>query len=87
MNSTTVKFESDLSRIDVARIRAQLNQMLPELAAQHGGRARLRLLQVETALRKLDRGGYGLCESCAKPVIKARLLATPFVRYCAGCCS
>jgi RNA polymerase-binding transcription factor DksA len=80
-----VKFESDLSRIDLAVIRRQLNAMLPELA-NAGGRAQLRRLQVESALRKLDRGLYGRCDACARPVIKTRLLATPFVRYCALCC-
>jgi RNA polymerase-binding transcription factor DksA len=87
MNGTNVTAESELSRIDVARIRQQLIAMREEMEASDGGRARLRLLQVEAALRKLDRGGYGRCEACAKPVIKARLLATPFVRYCVGCCS
>jgi len=86
MNSAPVKFESDLSRIDLAVIRRELNAMLPELKTNPGGRAQLRRLQVEAALRKLDRGAYGRCEACSRPVIKARLLAAPYVRYCALCC-
>lgn len=87
MNSTTVTPDSDLSRLDVAHIRVQLLALKEELEASAGDRARLRLLQVAAALRKLERGGYGRCEACARPVMKARLLAAPFVRYCVSCCS
>jgi RNA polymerase-binding transcription factor DksA len=85
MNSTAVKSQSELSRIDEAVIRSQLSALRATLEASEGGRARLRLLQVEAALRKLDRGVYGFCDACSKPVVKARLLAMPFVRYCVSC--
>lgn len=41
--------------------------------------------QIEAALRKLDKGAYGLCESCRKSISKPRLDALPFARYCIGC--
>jgi RNA polymerase-binding transcription factor DksA len=85
MNTSAQTSHKDLSRMDVAMIRAQLIAMRPELEASEGGRARLRLLQVESALRKLDGGAYGSCDACARPVDKSRLLAEPFVRYCVSC--
>ncbi|MBI5884148.1 MAG: TraR/DksA family transcriptional regulator [Elusimicrobia bacterium] len=41
--------------------------------------------QVEAALRKIEKGSYGVCESCRKGISKARLDALPFARYCIGC--
>jgi DnaK suppressor protein len=41
--------------------------------------------QIEAALRKIDKGSYGVCESCRKPIGKLRLDALPFARYCITC--
>jgi len=41
--------------------------------------------QIEGALRKIEKGTFGLCESCQKPITKERLKAMPFARYCIGC--
>lgn len=46
---------------------------------------RTTLDQIEGALRKMDKGTYGLCESCQKPISKPRIKALPFARYCIGC--
>jgi RNA polymerase-binding transcription factor DksA len=37
---------------------------------------------VDRALRKLDNGHFGLCETCGKPIPEARLQAKPAARYC-----
>jgi RNA polymerase-binding transcription factor DksA len=76
---------SDLSKLDVARIRTRLTTMRAELDARRSGRDLLHLKQIEDALAKLARGVYGNCESCARPVVKTRLLETPHVRYCGVC--
>ena len=46
---------------------------------------RMMLDQIEGALRKMEKNVYGLCESCQKPIAKARLEAVPFARYCISC--
>ena len=46
---------------------------------------RTTLDQIEGALRKMDKGTYGLCESCQKPIAKPRIKALPFARYCISC--
>ncbi|MBI4386846.1 MAG: TraR/DksA family transcriptional regulator [Elusimicrobia bacterium] len=46
---------------------------------------RATLDQIEGALRKMEKGIYGLCESCQKPIPKLRLQAVPFARYCISC--
>jgi DnaK suppressor protein len=51
------------------------------LAASH----REILGQVERALRTIENGTYGVCESCGKPIGKARLQAFPRATLCLAC--
>ena len=41
--------------------------------------------QGERALHRIDGGTYGVCESCGKPIGKARLLAFPRATLCVQC--
>lgn len=43
------------------------------------------LLRVMSAIEKVDRGTYGLCDGCSKPIKKARLKAMPFATMCLDC--
>jgi len=43
------------------------------------------LLQAERALRRIEDGTYGLCESCGNPIGKARLQAFPRATLCVSC--
>lgn len=43
------------------------------------------LYEIEGALKRIDLGTYGQCESCEKPVAKERLMAVPFARMCVRC--
>ena len=47
--------------------------------------ARDLLDQGERALHRIDGGTYGVCESCGKPIGKARLLAFPRATLCVAC--
>jgi RNA polymerase-binding protein DksA len=45
-----------------------------------------RLLRaVEEALGRINHRGYGVCESCKKPIAKVRLEAVPWTRHCRHC--
>ncbi|HEU5319096.1 MAG TPA: TraR/DksA C4-type zinc finger protein [Chloroflexota bacterium] len=43
------------------------------------------LSQVEHALSRIEAGTYGECESCGKPIAKARLDAMPEATLCIDC--
>jgi RNA polymerase-binding protein DksA len=43
------------------------------------------LVQMERAVERLDKGTYGHCESCAQPIMKARLQAFPSATLCVRC--
>jgi sigma-B regulation protein RsbU (phosphoserine phosphatase) len=51
------------------------------LAPQNGAFAGL-LHQVDSALERMTKGSYGLCQECHDPVEQDRLLADPLVCYC-----
>src|SRR5882762_3025762 len=50
-------------------------------APRNAGLAGL-LSEVDSALDRMSKGTYGLCEECHDPVEQDRLLADPLVRYC-----
>ncbi len=43
------------------------------------------LHKVINALEKIDRGTYGRCDACVRPIMKARLRALPFATLCLEC--
>jgi DnaK suppressor protein len=43
------------------------------------------LAQIQAALRKLDAGTYGSCETCGQPIAPARLAARPAAPVCVPC--
>lgn len=43
------------------------------------------LREMDEALARIDKGTYGLCESCGKPIPKGRLMAKPHAKFCIPC--
>jgi DnaK suppressor protein len=43
------------------------------------------LAEVDNALGKFEKGTYGICESCGKPIDPARLEALPQATLCMSC--
>lgn len=42
-------------------------------------------MMLDTALRRLDEGDYGLCEDCGAEIGARRLRALPFAKRCLAC--
>jgi RNA polymerase-binding protein DksA len=40
------------------------------------------LKEIDDALVRIEHGTYGICEGTSKPILKARLKAQPWARYC-----
>jgi DnaK suppressor protein len=40
---------------------------------------------IDEALGRINHLGYGVCESCKRPIAKARLEAVPWTRHCRNC--
>ncbi len=45
----------------------------------------LELQKVNRALRRMEKGNYGICAKCKKPISEARLKAYPQALYCRKC--
>jgi DnaK suppressor protein len=43
------------------------------------------LRDLEAALRRLDTGGFGVCQGCEEPIAAKRLEAVPWARFCVAC--
>ena len=56
-----------------------------ELASSLSETERTRLSAVEKALERVEKGSYGVCETCEKVIPLPRLKALPFARLCVNC--
>ena len=43
------------------------------------------LQAIEEALKRIDKGTYGICRDCGEPIAPARLNAIPWTRVCITC--
>ena len=43
------------------------------------------LQAIEEALRRIEKGTYGVCRDCGEPIAEARLAAIPWRRVCIAC--
>jgi RNA polymerase-binding transcription factor DksA len=77
--SSNADDEHDPEGSTIAFERAQLTAVLA--AAQQ------RVADLSEAVRRLDAGGYGVCESCGAAIPAERLAARPSARTCVGCAS
>ena len=57
---------------------SQRGQQLREREEQH-------LVQIEAALKRIDVGIFGLCQTCGKPIALERLEALPWAQDCIDC--
>ena len=79
--------DSDDVELDIERNLADSGHSTAErtqaIAVVKALRANLRW--VDRALVKIDRGGYGTCESCGRPISRERLEALPWAILCIDC--
>ena len=68
---------------DEADASSKLFEREHELAITRNSRELLE--QTEHAIARIEAGTYGVCESCGKPIGKARLLAFPRATLCVEC--
>ncbi len=43
------------------------------------------LLEIQTALKAIESGEYGVCQMCDEDIALGRLKAKPFAKYCTPC--
>lgn len=76
----SIEVNFDFGFADSAQSTAERNKVLALIES-----LRDRLSDVQVAIDKMDRGGYGTCERCGTPISKERLDALPWARLCVSC--
>jgi DnaK suppressor protein len=66
----------------VSRADAMQNQ---QMAVSTRARSQARHAELLEALGRIERGEYGVCQSCRAGIPFGRLLVFPEARWCAGC--
>ena len=84
--ATQLRTERDASRddcMDSCDLASEENER--ELSTMLSERERLKVGQIDDALRRIASLKYGLCEMCGLEVTEERLNAMPFNRLCCDC--
>ena len=69
--------------IDPAELGAHLSEEEVVLTIV-GGEERL-LGEINAAIGRIDKGTFGRCETCGKLILRERLRAVPYTRFCIQC--
>ena len=56
-----------------------------EVLADLDNSVRAEIVQIESALARLDAAKYGICVSCSRPIAASRLKALPYATRCLKC--
>jgi DnaK suppressor protein len=83
MNSRIGEVHIDREPDDEAALAS--NSTTKDMVAATLERERRTVQEIESALKRIKSGEYGLCASCDKPIPDARLKALPCARVCVGC--
>jgi DnaK suppressor protein len=79
--SRSFKTESDPLKFDVGDFYDHASSDRDrELALMFTDRERDKLVQIDEALKSIEEGSYGICESCGDEIDKDRLKAMPFAK-------
>jgi DnaK suppressor protein len=84
--ATQLRTERDASRddcMDSCDLASEENER--ELSTMLSERERLKVGQIDDAIRRIVSLKYGLCEMCGLEVTEERLNAMPFTRLCCDC--
>lgn len=80
------KKEMDLTEAEIGdEIDTASQTSEKELMFEQTDNEKIILDAIEAALRRIEKGKFGTCESCAQEIKEGRLKAIPWVRYCIDC--
>lgn len=82
METPNVNLETGVFQSELVQRRERLERAV-ERNRNDANLAHL-LSEVDAALQRIEKGSFGLCETCGEPIEHDRLLADPLVRYCLG---
>jgi RNA polymerase-binding transcription factor len=78
----TRELELDIPQDSADRSVSSLSQ---ETLFEQASQRREQMRRIEAALRRMDDGSFGTCQSCQEPIAQRRLNALPWTQYCLQC--
>ena len=82
----SVREEKDDERSDVGDVYdIASSERDRELSLLLGERGREKLQEIDSALKRIEEGTYGICENCEEKIAPGRFKAMPFTRVCVNC--
>ena len=82
----SIKYDLNISSDDLPDeadlATSEVNQ---SLTFELRNRERVMIAKINTALKKIQDGSFGLCETCEEEIEKRRLEARPFSTLCVSC--
>jgi DnaK suppressor protein len=82
LNQTTREIDVDTDGDETDEIQANI---LIGLTNQLNTRNAAKLLQIESALKRIEDKSYGLCQDCNESIPEKRLLSNPYFQTCVSC--
>lgn len=58
---------------------------LKEHAVWLATEAQAKIVEIDDALLRIERGTYGICARCKRPILDERMTALPLTLYCVTC--
>lgn len=72
-------------RSALINLRSRLNEPATSIRPMPPSRRRLILEQIESALKRLEEGTFGICRSCWLIMPRGQLLMQPYADVCSDC--
>ncbi len=86
MKVVKTKKEQDLTDVEIGdEIDSASANTEKEMLFEVTDNEKVMLDSIESALRRIEKGTFGACESCRQKISEARIKAIPWVRYCIEC--
>ncbi len=84
--SQSMKAESDHLKHEIGDFYDQASSDRDrELSLMLADREREKVILIDDALKRIENGTYGICDSCDEVIDKERLMAMPFTKLCLSC--
>lgn len=77
------RFNGEGDRIDLEKAANELEEYITLLPIEYS--LELQLRDINSALEKIKKGKYGICEKCGKEIDEKRLKTVPEARFCLKC--
>jgi len=76
-------FDGEIGSAKLEKAAEEVEEYEAKLPVEYALEIKLR--NIDFALRKIEKGKYGICEKCKKPVNLKRLEICPEARFCIDC--